>query len=187
MSKLDTKRANTLSDNIEIVMEASDLTIDGIADYVSISKATVNRAILKMSNISPAIVLEIANSFGLTSNELTDKPLTRFEHIPQLKKLLDFKKKNGKNFKFFRSESEKHNAQLFVKKELYEDDFFKVERKMKEIIDRLKQSERFQKEFTKAALEQSIKRLLIEEEFLTVPRKSPNGKVFYYRVQDSNN
>lgn len=187
MSKLDTKRANTLSDNLELIMEKSDLTVDGIAEYISISKATVNRAILKMSNISPAIVLEIANSFELTSNELTDKPLKRNEHISQLKKLLDFKEKNGENFKFFKSESEKHNAQLFVKNELLEDDFFKEERKMKEIIDRLKQSERFQKEFTKAALEQSIKRLLIEEEFLIVPRKSPNGKVFYYKVQKSNN
>jgi plasmid maintenance system antidote protein VapI len=185
MSKLDTKRANTLSDNLELIMETSDLTVDGIAEYVSISKATVNRAILKMSNISPAIVLQLANSFGLTSNELTDKLLTRMDHIPQLKKLLDFKKKNETNFNLFKSESEKHNAQLFVKNELLEDDFFTKERKMKEIIEKLKQSERFQKEFTKAALEQSIKRILIDEEFLTVPRKSPNGKVFYYKVEKS--
>lgn len=183
MSKLDLKRAKTLSDNLELLMVESDLTIDGIAEYVSISKATVNRAVLKMSNISPGIVLEIANLFGLNSNELTDRPLTRVEHIPQLKSLLDFKKKNCDNFKFFKSESEKHNAQLFVKKELLKDDFFKQERKMKEIIDKLRESERFQKEFTKAALEQSIKRILMDEDFLTVPRKSPNGQVFYYKVR----
>jgi len=185
MSKIDTKRANTLSTNLQLLMEKSDLTIEGMAEFVSISKPTVNRALLKISNISPAIVLEIANSFGLISNDLTDKPLTRIDQIPQLKKLLDFKKKNETNFNLFKSQSEKHNAQLFVKNELLQDDFFKEERKMHEIINQLKQSQKFQPEFTKAALEQSIKRIFINEDFLTVPKKSPNGKVFYYKVEKS--
>lgn len=182
MSKLDTKRANTLSNNIQLLMEKSDLTIEGMAEFVSISKATVNRALLRLSNISPAIVLGIANSFGLTSNELTDKPLKKTGHISGLEKLLDFKKKNKTNFYLFKSESEKHNAQQFVKTQLLDDDYFRSERKMKEIVERLKQSPKFQSKFTKSALEQSVKRILLEEEFLIVPRKSPNGKVFYYKV-----
>lgn len=182
MSKLDTKRANTLSNNIQLLMEKSDLTIEGMAEFVSISKATVNRALLRLSNISPSIVLEIADSFGLTSNELTDKPLKMTDHISSLDKLLIFKEKNKSNFSLFKSESEKHNAQLFVKSQLLEDDYFKSERKMKEIIERLRQSPKFQSKFTKSALEQSVKRILLEEEFFIVPRKSPNGKVFYYKV-----
>lgn len=163
-------------------MEKSDLTIEGMAEFVSISKATINRALLRLSNISPAIVLEIANSFELTSNELTDKPLKRTDHISSLNKLLIFKEKNKSNFSLIKSESQKHNAQLFVKTQLLEDDYFRSERKMKEIIERLKQSPKFQSKFTKSALEQSVKRILLEEEFLIVPRKSPNGKVFYYKV-----
>ena len=183
MSRLDTKRAETLSDNLELIMEKADLTIDGLAEFADISRATVNRAILKLSNISPAIVLEIANSFHLKSNELTDKPLTRTRHIPKIQDLLDFKEENIENYNLFISESEKHNAQLFVKNELLKDDFYLEERKMKEITERLKQSENFQKEFTKAALEQSIKRIFAEEDFLKVPKKSKNGKVFYYKVE----
>ena len=136
-----------------------------------------------MSNISPAIVLKIANAFNLTTNELTDKPLVKTHHIRKLKDLVDFKDENVDNFNLFISESEKHNAQLFVKKELQRDSYYLKERKMKEIIERLKKSENFQQEFTKAALEQSIKRILDEEKFLTVPSKSTNGKVFYYKVE----
>lgn len=182
MSKLDTKRAKTLSDNLELLMKEADLTIEGLAEFVQISRVTVNRAILKMSNISPAIVLEIASAFRLTTNELTDKPLLKINHILKIDNLLGFKEENADNFKFFISESEKHNAQLFVKKELQKDGFFLEERKMKEILERLKKSKNYQEEFTKAALEQSIKRILAENEFLTVPRKSINGKVFYYKV-----
>ena len=36
MSELDKKRADTLSDNVEILMEISDLTIEGIAELVNI-------------------------------------------------------------------------------------------------------------------------------------------------------
>ena len=184
MSELDIKRANTLSDNIEILMETADLTIEGIAEFADISRATVNRALLKMSNISPPIVLKIANAFNLSSNELTDKPLEKIQHICKLKGLVDFKDENVDNFNLFISESEKHNAQLFVKKELLKDSYYLKERKKKDMIERLKKSENFQQEFTKAALEQSIKRILDEEDFLTVPRKSKNGKVFYYKVKN---
>ena len=183
MSELDKKRADTLSDNVEILMEISDLTIEGIAEFADISRITVNRAILKMSNISPAIVLKIANAFNLTSNELTNSHLTRTEHIAELKSLLKFKQKNLQNFNILKSESKKHNAHLFVKNELQKDDFYLKERKMKEITERLKRSENFQQEFTKAALEQSVKRIFAEEKFLKVPRKSKNGKVFYYKVE----
>lgn len=184
MSEIDQERTQTISENLNLIMEIADLTIDGLAEYVGISRSTVNRALLMVSNLSPSITLKIANAFELKSKDLTDRKLSKIKSIQKIEKLLNFKSNNQTNFHFFTSEVEKHNAQLFVKKELLKDDYFLKERKKKSMIERLKQSENFQEEFTKAALEQSIKRILSDEIFLKVARKSPNGKVFYYVVEN---
>ena len=182
MSKIDIERAQIISDNLNKIMEWADLTIDGMAEFVGISKSTVNRALLMTSNLSRASASKIATYFDLKSTELTDKTLVRVRHIPRIKKLIEFKEDNFVNFKYFTSEAEKHNAQLFVKKQLLGDEYFRKERKMGEITKHLIKSPYFQSEFTKEALEQSIKRILKNERFLVVTRTSEQGKVFYYKV-----
>jgi transcriptional regulator with XRE-family HTH domain len=182
MSEIDIGRAQTISDNLNKIMELADLTIDGMAEFVGISKSTVNRALLMTSNLSRASISKIATPFDLKPRELTDKTLVRVLHIPKIKKLIQFKEENIENFKFVASEAKKHNAQLFVKNQLLEDEYFRKERKMGEITSHLKKSLDFQKEFTKDALEQSIKRILKNENFLVVTNTTEHGKVFYYKV-----
>ncbi|UCS92307.1 hypothetical protein KZP23_16585 [Echinicola marina] len=183
MSKIDIERAELISKNLQLIMDKSDLTVDGLEEYTGISKPTLNRAILKTSNLSPNKVNDLAKAFHLDSKEVTSKFPVRTRHLTRMDELIDFKNKNLENFKYFISESQKHNAHAFVKSELFKDPYYKEERKMKEIKNRLRKSKNYQDEFSDNAIEQAIKRLVIDCDFFIINRKSPKGKVFYYKVK----
>lgn len=163
-------------------MEVTDLTIDGLVEYSKVSKATIDRAILKSSNISPNKLNEIAISFGLTSSQISNKYPVKTSHLSKVKKLIDFKSDSSANPKYFISKSKTHNAHKFVKDQLLNDAYFQEERRLSDIKKRLKTSELFVNTFTDSALEQAVKRIATDFEWLKVSKKSPNGKVFYYKV-----
>ncbi|MBW3466865.1 hypothetical protein [Arthrospiribacter ruber] len=182
MSKIDEHRADIISKNLELIMEETDLTIDGIVEFTDVSKPTIDRALLKLSNISPNKLKEIAVSFGLISSQLSNKYPVKTSHLSKLKKLIDFKTDSSSNPKYFISKSKKHNAHNFVKDQLLNDAYFKEERRLSDIKRRLKDSQDYIKTFTDSALEQAVKRIAEKFEWFKVSRKSPKGKVFYYQV-----
>ncbi|MFD2035168.1 hypothetical protein ACFSKL_10220 [Belliella marina] len=182
MSKIDETRAETISQNLKLIMEVADLTIDGLAEYTKVSKPTIDRAILKTSNISPNKLNKIAISFDLSSSQISNRFPVKTSHLSKVKKLIEFKDDDSANPKYFISEAKKHNAHQFVKDQLLNDSYFSKERRLSDIKKRLKASDLFVNTFTDSALEQAIKRIATEFEWLKISKKSPKGKVFYYKV-----
>ncbi|GHB32364.1 hypothetical protein [Mongoliitalea lutea] len=182
MSKIDYLRAENISKNLQLIMKEADLTVDGIVEFTKVSKPTIDRAILKLSNISPNKLNEIALSFGLTSSQISNKYPVKTSHIPKLQKLINFKSDDSANPKYFISLSKIHNAHRFVKDQLLTDTYFREERRLSEIKTRLKSHNLFVRSFSDSALEQAIKRIAEEFEWFKISRKSPKGKVFYYKV-----
>lgn len=184
MGQIDLKKATYVRDNINRLLEASDLTEVGLAEGAGISFSTIQRISKLKTNISSINETKINTFFGLETGQIY---LSIPIELPSDKKnspYVKFKKDNQKTIKYYRSLSEEYNIAKFVRRSILKSSYFKKGRRKREILEKLKTLKGYKPEFSEDAVYKEIERMHNEDKTLKVERLHSNNSVFLYSVKN---
>jgi hypothetical protein len=180
MPQIDLEKAKNVKRNIEFLLTETDLTWTALSDGCKISQPTLRRIYDLKTNLSTINEKKIQEFFGIPTGSLGSSNKIEIPIGDKVEPYQIFKSENKDTIKYFISKSLEFNVANFVRKQVLIDSFFENPKRKSHILERLKFSKEYKKEFSDSAMEKEIERLYKIDGILDVEDLHGNNSVFLY-------